>query len=194
MENYLIRQETPSDYRAVEELTRRAFWNVYRPGCLEHYVLHLFRSRPDFIRELDLVMELCGKIIGHVMFAEGEITLSDGNKLPVMTFGPLSIDPEYQKKGYGSILLSYAMEQAKTLGAGALAIEGDFGFYGKLGFVKGKELGIFYKNDPDADYFLVKELKEGFFKGVSGTYDDPSGYFVDEEEAKKFDEGFPPID
>nr|MDD6336651.1 acetyltransferase [bacterium] len=66
MKPYIIRKETPADYRTVENLTREAFWNVYRPGCLEHYVLHLFRDRDDFVPELDFVMEVEGNIIGHV--------------------------------------------------------------------------------------------------------------------------------
>ncbi|PZW68277.1 hypothetical protein C8E88_101819, partial [Fibrobacter sp. UWR1] len=54
---YTIRQEQPADFSAVENLTREAFWNVYRPGCLEHYVLHCYRSNPGFIPELSLVLE-----------------------------------------------------------------------------------------------------------------------------------------
>lgn len=192
MQNYIIRNETPADYRTVENLTREAFWNVYRPGCLEHYVLHQFRDRPDFVRELDLVMELNGEIIGHVMYARSAIKHDDGRIIPIMTFGPISIAPKFKHRGYGTILLRYSMEKAKELGAGALAITGNIGFYGKSGFVVSKTRGVRYEDDPDADYFLIAELEPGFLEGISGTYKDPDGYFVDEKAVEEFDTAFPP--
>lgn len=133
--DYMIRLETIADYREVENLTREAFWNIYRPGCLEHYVLYCYRGRADFVPELDLVMEKDGKIIGHVMYARAAIMADDGRTIPMMTFGPISIAPEYKGKGYGSILLRDSMDRAKKLHAGALAITGNIGFYGKAGFV-----------------------------------------------------------
>lgn len=192
MQPYLIRTETPADYRAVEALTREAFWNVYRPGCLEHYVLHQFRHRPDFIPQLDLVLEIGGQLAGHVMYARSAIQTDDGRTLPIMTFGPISIAPQWKGQGYGTILLRRSMELARALGAGALAITGSIGFYGKSGFVVSKTRGIRYADDPDADYFLIAELEPGFLTGVSGTYRDPAGYFVDEAEADRFDASFPP--
>lgn len=192
MQPYRIRTETPADYRAVETLTREAFWNVYRPGCLEHYVLHQFRGQPDFVPELDLVMEAEGALIGHVMYVRSAIQTDDGRTLPIMTFGPISIAPQWKRQGYGTVLLRHSMELAREMGAGALAITGNLGFYGKSGFVVAKARGIRYADDPDADYFLVAELEPGFLTGVSGTYRDPAGYFVDETEADRFDASFPP--
>ena len=192
MQPYRIRTETPADYRAVETLTREAFWNVYRPGCLEHYVLHQFRGQPDFVPELDLVLEAEGALIGHVMYVRSAIQTDDGRTLPIMTFGPISIAPKRKRQGYGTVLLRHSMELAREMGAGALAITGNLGFYGKSGFVVAKTRGIQYADDPDADYFLVAELEPGFLTGVSGTYRDPAGYFVDETEADQFDASFPP--
>ncbi|MGN0968487.1 MAG: GNAT family N-acetyltransferase [Oscillospiraceae bacterium] len=192
MQKIIIRRETPNDYRTVENLTREAFWNVYRPGCLEHYVLHQFRDRPDFVPELDLVMELDGAIIGHVMYVRSAIKTDDGGTVPIMTFGPISIAPQFKRQGYGTVLLRHSMELAKAMGAGALAITGNIGFYGKSGFVVSKTKGVRYEDDPDADYFLIAELEPGFLNGISGTYKDPDGYFVDENEAEEFDAAFPP--
>ena len=193
MENHCtIRLERPDEYRAVENLTREAFWNVYRPGCTEPYVLHKYRDRADFVAELDLVMELDGQLIGHVMYARSEIIADGGVSIPIMTFGPISIAPEYKRQGYGTVLLRYSMEKAREMGAGALAICGNFDFYGLSGFVLGKSVGVRYYDDPDADYFLVCELEPGFLNGVSGTYKDPDGYFVSDEEADAFDALFPP--
>ncbi len=190
----IIRPETKEDYRKVENLTRESFWNVYRPGCMEHYVLHCYRKNPAFVPELDLVMELEGKLIGQVMYVRSEIQCDDGRILPIMTFGPICIAPEYKRQGYGKHLLDDSMEQARKLGANALAITGNIDFYGKSGFVPAKTKGIRYADDPEADYFLIKELTTGFLDGVSGTYKDPEGYFVCEKDPQgfeAFEETFP---
>ncbi|MBO4401490.1 MAG: N-acetyltransferase [Selenomonadaceae bacterium] len=192
MDDYTIRQENKSDYAAVENLVREAFWNVYRPGCLEHYVLHCFRGREDFVPELDLVLEKDGEIIGQTMYVRAEIELAGGGALPIMTFGPISIAPKFQRQGYGMKLLVESMNRAKNLGVGALAIPGNINFYGKAGFGVGKLRNIFYRDDPDAEYFLVKELLPDFLSGVTGTYSTPAGYFVDAAEAESFDRKFPP--
>ena len=192
MQNIIIRNETSADYRTVENLTREAFWNVYRPGCLEHYVLHTFRTDPAFVPELDLVMEKDGEIMGHVMYVRSAIKTDDGRTIPIMTFGPISIAPQFKRQGYGKVLLEYSMEKAKEMGAGALAITGNIGFYGKSGFVVSKNRGVRYEDDPDADYFLIAELEPGFLNGITGTYKDPDGYFVDENEAEAFVAAFQP--
>lgn len=196
MEKITFRNETPADYRAVENLTREAFWNVYKPGCDEHFVLHSFRTRSDFVPELDIIMEENGVLVGHVMFARAEIRLNNGKTLPIMTFGPISIAPNFKRKGYGTALLRHAMQKAKKLGSGALAITGNIGFYGKSGFVVAKTNGVLYHADPDADYFLIKELVPGFLDQVKeaggGTFKEPDGYFIDSKEAEEFDRQFPP--
>ena len=191
----IIRIETPTDYAAAENLTREAFWNVYCPGCTEHYILHSVRGKAGFVPELSLVMELDGRLIGHIMYVRSEIRADDGGRIPVMTFGPISIAPEVQRQGYGTILLRESMHRAGLLGAGAIAIEGNIGFYGKSGFVVASAGGIHYAAEPrDAEvpYFLSCELKPGFLGGVTGTYQDPECYRVDAAEAERFDARFPP--
>ena len=120
-----IRLETKDDYRNVENLTREAFWNVYRPGCMEYYVLHCYRDDPAFVPELDFVMELDGELIGQVIYVRSEIDCDDGRKVPIMTFGPIGIAPAYKRQGYGKQLLDYSMEKAREMGAGALAMHDD---------------------------------------------------------------------
>ena len=196
MEKITFRNETPADYRAVESLVRDAFWNVYRPGCDEHLIVHRFRTRSEFVPELDIIMEKNGVLIGHVMFVRSEIRLNDGKNLPVMMFGPLSIAPGFQRRGYGTVLLRHAMQEAKEMNCGALAITGNIGFYGKSGFVAGKSKGVFYGADPDADYFLIRELVPGFLDRVrdagGGTFREPDGYSVDPRVVEEFDRLFPP--
>lgn len=197
-----IRLEKESDFFTVETLTRDAFWNVYRPGCSEHFVLHNFRNKNSFIKELDFVLEdtIDGtlKIVAHVMFAKSNLTLDDGTKIPCCTFGPISVEPSLQKKGYGKKLLCHALEKARKMNLGVCCICGNINFYGKCGFVVAKTLGINYSQDPDTDapYFLAMELNKGYLKknlhGKSCSFSEPEEYFVDDEDVENFDKQFPP--
>lgn len=195
--SFTIRQETPADFFAVENLTRDAFWNIYRPGCVDHCVLHRYRSRPEFIPELSLVLETASReILAHIMFSQSEIMLDEPStpprkSLPIMTFGPFSVRPDKQRQGIGKHLLEFALNWAKEMGAGCIAICGNIQFYGKCGFELAKDRGIRYADDPNAPYFLLKELVPGFLTGVRGTYRDPDGYFVSETEVEEFDRLFP---
>ena len=186
-----IRLENPQDWREVEVLTRESFWNVYRPGCQEHFVLKEYRSNPAFIPELDFVMEEDGRIIGHVMFSKAEIILCDGTPFPAWTFGPISIHPDYKRKGYGLMLLKYALEKAKEAGIGLLCMEGNIDFYRNAGFDLASKLKIHYHSEPadsPVPYFLAQELIPGYWSGKEGTYCPPKGYFVAEENPEAYAE------
>lgn len=190
-----IRKETPNDYRKVETLIRESFWNVYRPGCMEHFVIHQLREDPAFVQELDFVMELDGRIIGQNMFMRAAISADDGRQIPIMTMGPICIANHLKRQGYGKMLLDYSLEKAKELGCCALCIEGDIGFYGKSGFCCASEKGIRYHGLPegaDSSFFLCRELIPGYLEGITGEYAPPQGYFVDEAACEEFDKNFPP--
>ena len=192
--DYIIRLEEKKDHAEVEHLIRESFWNVYRPGCLEHYVIHVLRDDPAFIRELDLVMEQDGRIIGQNMFMRTVIEADDGSVVPVLTMGPICITPELKRKGYGKKLLDYSLERAAEMGFGAVLFEGNIGFYGKSGFDYASRFGIRYHDlpeDADSSFFLCKELIPGYLRGVTGVYQTPKGYYVDEAKAEAFDKGFP---
>ena len=191
----IIRLETSKDHTEVEHLVRESFWNVYRPGCLEHYVLHCLRDDPAFIPELDFVMKKDGMIIGQNIFMHASIATDDGRSIPILTMGPICIANALKRQGYGKILLDYSLEQAAKLGAGAVCFEGNIDFYGKSGFTYASTYGIRYHGLPegeDASFFLCKELIPGYLDGITGQYATPSGYFVDEGDAEKFDKQFPP--
>ena len=191
----IIRLETSRDHTEVEHLVRESFWNVYRPGCLEHYVLHCLRDDPDFIPELDLVMEKDGVIIGQNIFMRASIAADDGRSIPILTMGPICIANALKRQGYGKQLLDYSLEQAAKLGMGAVCFEGNIDFYGKSGFTHASRFGIRYHGLPegeDASFFLCKELIPGYLDGITGEYATPSGYFVDEGDAEEFDKQFPP--
>lgn len=194
----VIRNERPEERREVEELVRESFWNVYRPGCLEHFVLHRLRDDPAFVPELDLVMEKDGRIIGQNMFMRAVIKTDGGGELPIMTMGPICVAPELKRRGYGKLLLDRSLELAAALGCGALCFEGNIDFYGKSGFSFASGFGIRYHGLPegaDASFFLCRELIDGYLDGVSGVYAPPEGYFAAEREPEAFeafDATFPP--
>lgn len=193
--DYTIRLEEKKDYPHTEYLVREAFWNVYRPGCLEHYVLHCMRSDPDFIPALSFVLEKDGNIIGQNVFVRAHISSDDGRKIPLAAMGPICIAPPFQRQGWGKLLLDYSLEKAREYGIPALCFEGNIGFYGKSGFVPASRFGIRYHGIPedmDAPFFLCRELIPGYFTGISGEYTPPTCYFVEESEAEAFDKTFPP--
>ena len=193
--DYRIRLEAKEDHRAVEHHIREAFWNVYRPGCSEHYVMHVLRDDPAFVKELDFVMEQNGRLIGQNMFMETVIQADDGRTIGVLTMGPIGIAPDLQRKGYGKILLDYTLEKAAALGYGAVLFEGNIGFYGNSGFDYASKFGIWYHDlpeDADASFFLCKELIAGYLDGVTGVYLTPQGYYVDDADVEAFDRDFPP--
>ncbi len=193
--NIIIRLEKKEEYREVENLVRESFWNVYRPGCLEHFVLNQLRNDKDFVKELDFVMEKDGELIGQNMFMRAVIKADNGKDVPIMTMGPICIINKLKRKGYGKILLDYSIEKAKELGCGALCFEGNIDFYGKSGFTFASKFGIRYHGLPeeaDSSFFLCKELIPGYLNGITGEYATPKGYFVDEKEAEEFDKQFLP--
>ena len=193
--DYLIRLERKEDYPVVENLIREAFWNVYRQGCLEHYLITRLREHPDFVKELDFVMEKDGEIIGQNVFVKANIKADDGRNIPILTMGPICITPELKRQGYGKILLDYSIEKATELGFGAVCFEGNINFYGKSGFGYGRDYGLRYRDLPegaDDSFFLCRELIDGYLDGITGVYGPPEGYFVSEEACEVFDRAFPP--
>ena len=191
----IIRSEKKEEYRKVENLVRESFWNVYKPGCSEHYVLHVLRDDLAFVKELDFVMERDGRLIGQNVFMRTVINSDDGRDIPVLTMGPICIAPELKRRGYGKMLLDYSLEKAAEMGFGAVLFEGNIDFYGKNGFDYARRFGIRYHDlpeDADDSFFLCKELKPGYLDEVTGVYQTPQGYYVDDADVDEFDKEFPP--
>lgn len=185
-----IRLETKKDYREVENLTREAFWNVYRPGCVEHYVLHKLREDKCFIPELDYVMEADGRIVANIVYAKAKV-----DEHPVIIFGPVSVLPAYQGKGYGKKIISYTLDKARELGYPLVLITGNPDYYKKYGFESASKHGIFYEGmdkTEECSFFMVKILDNEKAKPIRGTYADPDVYKVDKKEVEAFDKDFPP--
>ena len=192
--DYTIRLEKAEDCRDVENLVRESFWNVYRPGCSEHYVIHVLRDDPAFVKELDFVMEQNGKLIGQNMFMRTVIEADDGRVVDVLTMGPIGITPELKRRGYGKKLLDYSLEKAAAMGFGAVLFEGNIDFYGHCGFSYARNFGIRYHDLPegtDDSFFLCKELIPDYLDGITGVYQTPNGYYVEDADVEEFDKAFP---
>lgn len=187
----MIRLEEEKDYLEVETLTREAFWNVYRPGCVEHYVLHQLRQNPCFIKELSFVLEENHQIIGHIAYAKSFIQQGQ-NKKEVILFGPVSILPQYQNKGYGSMLIEYSLNKAKEMNYQIVLITGNPDYYHRFGFESASKYHIYYEglNDEECPFFMVKFLNN-HHEDYAGIYSDPDCYFVEDEDVDYFDQQFP---
>lgn len=199
MKNLIIRKEEKSEHFEVENLIRESFWNVYCPGCSEHFLLHKLRDYSRFVDELDFVMEMNGKLIGQVCFTKIDLKRNDGKAIEVLTFGPISILREFQRKGFGKILLDFALEKAEKLGFGAVFIEGNYEFYKNCGFSFASEFNVHYNDIPreeKVEFFLCKELQNGFLKNslenFEVTYFTPEIYRLNDDEVDLYDKKFPP--
>jgi predicted N-acetyltransferase YhbS len=190
-EKYSIRNEQTKDRREVEELTRKAFWNLYVPGCNEHYLVHIMRSHPDFIPELDFVIEKDNQIIGNVMYTKAKLVDEENREKCILTFGPLNILPGFQRKGYGKALLAHSFAKAKEMGYDVIVIFGNPGNYVTRGFKSCKKYNICLEDDYYPSAMLVKELTEGCLDGRKWYYRESAVYEdIKEKEVEQFDAGF----
>lgn len=189
-----IRLEKQEDYEEVENLVREAFWNVYQPGCVEHYLLHQLRNDPSFVPELDYVVEEKGRVVAQIAYAKGEYRSDDGRKQPLLLFGPVGVLPEFQKQGYGSALIRFTLERAKALGWPAVVITGNPAYYSRFGFEPAGKYGIYHamvSREEEFPVFQIKVLDPSKLPPAPGTYWDPGCYDVSQEEVDVFDRQFP---
>ena len=184
-----IRNERESDYKIVEDITRKAFYNVYVPGCMEHYLVHIMRGHEDFIPELDFVIELDGQIVGNIMYTKAKLTDEAGAEKEIVTFGPVSILPKYQRKGYGKMLIEHSLKRVAELGYEAVVIMGSPANYVGSGFQCCRKYNICVEKEKYPAAMLVKELKPGALDGKLWFYSDSPVMNVDEREAQAFDDG-----
>lgn len=194
MNNFLIRNETAADYPAVENLIREAFWNRNFPGCDEHYLIHKMRDHEDFIPQLDLVLEQNGQIVGSIVYTKATLADEQGREKPVLTFGPLGILPQYQRKGLGSRLMEASFERAAAMGWDTVVIFGNPENYIPRGFKSCKKYNVYLAPGVFPTALLVKELKPGALDGRLWLYRGSSAeeLCADQEAVARFDAGFPP--
>ena len=190
----IIRLEEEKDYFETENLTREAFWNVYREGCFEHLIIHNLRKDKSFVKELDYCIEINNKIIANIVYAKGKLKLENGNIREILIFGPVSVLPEYQKKGYGEKLINYTIEKAKELGFDAIVIMGNPNYYKKFGFESCSKYKIYYEEidkKEETPFFMIKILNDNNIENLKGIYSAPDCYKADEKELEEFDKKFP---
>jgi putative acetyltransferase len=188
--NLSIRSETEDDYRKVEELTREAFWNLYVPGCNEHYLVYQMRKHPDFIPELDFVAIFEDKIVGNIMYAKSHLVDESNNRIETITFGPISVLPAFQRQGVGSALISHSKKVAFESGYKVIIIQGYPYNYCKHGFKSSKDYNI---SDAEGKFpysLLVLELEKGVLEGHNWRYGSSDVYDIDSNAADEYDKLF----
>ncbi|SHO53618.1 GNAT family N-acetyltransferase [Desulfopila aestuarii] len=186
----IIRNEKEDDHRIVEELTKRAFWNLHVPGCNEHYLVHQMRSHPDFLPELAFVLEIEGKIIGNIMYTKSKLLNNQNHEAIILTFGPVSIEPQYQRKGYGKKLIEHSFEKAKRMGYNYIVIYGNPCNYVGLGFKSCKRFNIYVGDEIYPSALLVKQIGDNSLSNEKWRFVESGIYAVDNNEAELFDKGF----
>lgn len=186
----IIRNEEESDHRIVEEMTKRAFWNLHVPGCNEHYLVHKMRSHADFLPALAFVIEIDGKIIGNIMYTKSKLLNNQNQEVNILTFGPVSIEPQYQRKGYGKKLIEYSFEKAKGMGYNFIVIYGNPCNYVGLGFKSCKRFNIYVGDEIYPSALLVKQIGDNSPSNEKWKFLESDVYAVDDNEAELFDKGF----
>ena len=189
-----IRLERKEDYFEVENLVRETFYNVYRPGCFEHFVIHNLRNDKSFIKELDYVLTIDDKIIGNIVYSLGTLKYDDGKTRKILTFGPVSILSLYQHMGYGEKLINYTMNKAYKLGYNEIVITGNPKYYKKYGFESASKYKIYYEGldrNEESPFFMIKIFDKDKFDIQNSEYSDPECFNINEELLKGFDKKFP---
>lgn len=189
-----IRQTKPAEYAATILMTREAFWNVYQPGCDEHLVLQQLRSSAAWIQQLDLVAEVEGRLVAHIVYATGTITLTDGRQLTHLGFGPVSVAPDWQRQGIGENLIRHSLNLAHALGYPLVLITGSPAYYARFGFEPASRYSLRLHGVPESDpagYFMIHLLDSGYTV-EAGTFSFDAAYRVDPTELDAFERGFPP--
>lgn len=192
--NLKFRNEQEFDYKIVEDLTREAFWNHHVLGCDEHYLVHIMRDSKAFIKELDIIVLLDNKIVANIIYTKAIILDDNEKKHNVISFGPISVLPEYQGHGIGTKLIEHTKILAQDLGYKAILIYGDPDFYSKVGFIPAKNLGIATKDNMYSVALQACELIKDALSNCSGRFFEDSIYHIDEQAAKEFDKSFPKKD
>jgi len=186
----IIRNEREGDYRAVEGVVREAFWNLYVPGCTEHFIVHNLRKSGDFIPELDFVAEKKGQIVGQIVYSRGVIRDKEGGEYKVISFGPVSVLPAFQKQGIGSSLITHTINLARDMGFLAICIYGDPRYYNRFGFRCGEKYEVKTEDDKYAVALLVLELKQGSL-GTGGRFIESLSLPFDPGKFAEYDASFP---
>jgi predicted N-acetyltransferase YhbS len=186
-----IRLETKNDFRNVENMTREAFWDLYRPGCDEHLMVHQIRKSEGYVKELDFIACDDEKIIGNVMYTKAKVINDNNEESEILCLGPLCVLPPYRGKGIGAMLVNHSIKAAKDLGFNAVALFGNPNYYHRFGFENAVKYNIQTSWGANFEDFMVLELYDGALAGINGRYYADSAYETDKNELEAFEKGFP---
>jgi len=188
--NVLLRPEEEKDYNSVENLTREAFWNVYKPGCDEHLLVHNIRKKKEFIKDLDYVAVFNDEVVGNIVYAKAKV--KDINKeYDVLTFGPVSVLPVYQRRGIGKKLIEHTITKSKEMGFNAIIIYGNPKYYERFGFKNTKDYKITDTEGKYNDALMALELYPKSLENINGKFFEGEAYKIDKKELEIFEKNFP---
>ncbi|PKN46123.1 MAG: GNAT family N-acetyltransferase [Deltaproteobacteria bacterium HGW-Deltaproteobacteria-17] len=190
--NLTIRPEEQRDREKIEDLTREAFWNLYRPGCDEHYLAHTMRDHPDYLDDLAHVAVLDDVIVGSIRYMKSQVRNERDETIDTATFGPLCVDPGVQRQGIGTRLIEHTKRLLIRKGTPAIIILGDPHNYCKHGFKNGKDFHITSSDGRFPLGLLVLELKQGVFADHRWRFQESTAYDLDPEKVEAYDRRFPP--
>ena len=187
-----IRLEMETDYEGVENLVMDSFWNVYRPGAFEHYIVHQLRNDEIFILDLAYVIECSEQIVGHINYSLGIIDYGD-EKVDAVVLGPISIHRKYQNPGFGSKLIGFTLDLARREGIPFVLVIGDENYYHRFGFESASKYNVFLdgtNTNEECLFFMIKIFDESSLKNKLGTFHNPCVFDVDESDVDEFDRQF----
>lgn len=188
--NIIIRKTKKSEYYQTEYLTREAFWNLYQPGCCEHFILHNLRKSDSYISELDLVAIYNNDIIAHVISTKAKITNALNSEKEVLCLGPIAVKAEYRSKGVGTALINESIRNAGKVGFPAIILFGNPDYYKRFGFVNAEKFSITTKDYQNFDAFMALELFDNSLKNINGCFFESEAFSIKDSEME-FEKLFP---
>ena len=188
----IIRLEEENDYLKVEKMVRNSFWNIYRSGAFEHYIVHNLRADESFIRDLAYVIEKDGKIIAHINYSKGKILFNNKKVIDGVVLGPISVDCDYQNQGYGSKLINYTLKLIEDRDIPFVVVIGDENYYHRFGFESASKYNLYLDGtdtNEECPFFMIKIFKEDIDL-LDGTFYNPDVFNVNQSDVDEFDNNF----
>ena len=188
-----IRLEREDDYVKVENLVRNSFWNVYRPGALEHFIVHKLREDESFIKDLAYIIEKDSLIIGHINYSRGSLNSENGKNIDAIVLGPICVDENYQNQGFGSKLIRYTLKLIEDKGIPYVFVIGDENYYSRFGFDSASKYNMFLEHtdtEQENPFFMIKIFNEDEISLEKAIFSNPEVFNVDEREVEEFDRKF----
>ena len=182
--------EEKDDYLEVEKMVRDSFWNIYRPGAFEHFIVHQLRDDESFIRNLAYVIEEDGKIIAHICYSTGYLQF-ENKKEDAVVLGPVAIAKDYQNQGLGTKLIKFTLDLAEDYPY--VFVIGDENYYRRFGFVSASKYNIYLDGtdlEEENPFFMIKVFDEDELSEELAIFHNPDVFNVNADEVDEFDRQF----